>query len=404
MVVTSLPLPPPARELSARAAIVGLGETDYPLDYRAARSKAPDYESTTQESLATTAFERALDDAGLTRDDIDGLSVSFTYGGPSPVEMAALLGLSPRWLIDNVGIMAGPLPIVCGAIAAGECDTVAMVYAVAPSKLGRIFGGQSVDGPPNPPSYYYYHPWGWSSQAAHWAFGWRHYQQVYGATEADLGSVAVQLRENALANSNAVMTTPMSIEDYLASRTIVKPLRLFDMCMVNDGAVCMIVRRADMARDMPHAPVLVTGWGEAKVKCDKMNVLVRERLRPQFDKAGGEALAMAGITIRDVQHFEGYDASTSHLITQIEGHGFVDPGSGLDFCKSGEMALGGALPVNTAGGMLSGSYMHGWNHVAEITRQLRHSAGLRQIEGVEISMSSLTQTDQVHPIIFQRGA
>jgi acetyl-CoA acetyltransferase len=404
VVVTSLPLPPPERALSGKAAIVGLGETDYPLDYRAARSKAPDYDATTQESLAATAFERALDDAGLTRAEIDGLSVSFTYGGPPAAEIATTLGLHPRWLIDNVGIMAGPLPIVCGAIAAGECDSVAMVYAVAPSKLGRIFGGQTIDGPPNPPSYYYYHPWGWSSQAAHWAFGWQHYQNVYGATEADLGSVAVQLRENALTNSNAVMTAPMSIEDYLASRYIVKPLHLFDMCMVNDGAVCLIVRRADMARDMPHAPVLVTGWGEARVKSNKMHMLVRERLRPLFDKAGGEALAMAGITIRDVQHFEGYDAATSHLVTQVEGHGFVEPGSGLEFCKSGEMAVGGALPVNTAGGMISGSYMHGWNHVAEITRQLRHEAGMRQIEGVEISISSLTQTDQVHPIIFRRGA
>jgi acetyl-CoA acetyltransferase len=402
-VAVSLPLPPPDRALSARAAIVGLGETDYPLDYRAARSKAPDYDAVTQESLLATAFERALDDAGLTRGDIDGLSVSFTYGGPPPAEMAQQLGLAPRWLIDNVGIMAGPLPIVCAAIAAGECDTVAMVYAVAPSKLGRIFGGQKIDGPPNPPSYYYYHPWGWSSQAAHWAFAWQHYQNVYGATEADLGAMAVQLRENALTNSNAVMTAPMTIEDYLASRYVVKPLHLFDMCMVNDGAVCLIVRRADMARDMPHAPVLVTGWGEARVKSDKMAMLVRERLRPLFDKAGGEALAMAGIALGDVQHFEGYDAATSHLVTQIEGHGFVEPGAGLDFCKAGEMAVGGALPVNTAGGMISGSYMHGWNHVAEITRQLRHEAGMRQIEGVEISMSSLTQSDQVHPVIFRRG-
>src|ERR1019366_6826833 len=114
----------------------------------------------------------------------------------------------------------------------------------------------------------------------------------YGATEADLGSVAVQLRENAMANANAVMSAPMSIEDYLASRYIVKPLHLFDICMVNDGAVCLIVRRADMARDMPHTPVLVTGWGEARVRSNKMHTLIRERLRPQFDEAGGQALGM----------------------------------------------------------------------------------------------------------------
>ena len=79
------------------------------------------------------------------------------------------------------------------------------------------------------------------------------------------------------------------------------------------------------------------------------------------------------------------------------------PGEGLDFCKSGEMDINGSLPVNMAGGILSGSYMHGWNHVAEIVRQLRHEAGPRQIKDVEISMSSLAQTDQVHPVIFMRG-
>jgi hypothetical protein len=113
---------------------------------------------------------------------------------------------------------------------------------------------------------------------------------------------------------------------------------------------------------------------------------------------------MANVALSDVQHFEGYDASTIHLINHIEGHGFVKPGAGLEFCKAGEMAPGGSLPVNMAGGILSGSYMHGWNHVAEIVRQLRHEAGPRQIKGVEISMFSLAQTDQVHPMVFMRGA
>jgi acetyl-CoA acetyltransferase len=120
--------------------------------------------------------------------------------------------------------------------------------------------------------------------------------------------------------------------------------------------------------------------------------------------AGDQALHMAGLSLRDVQHFEGYDASTIHLIGQLEGYGFIPPGCGLEFCKNGDMAMGGKLPVNVNGGMLSGSYMHGWNHVAEITRQLRHEAGRRQIEGVQVSMFSLAQTDQVNPIVFERGA
>lgn len=397
-------IPPPSRDLSRKAAIVGVGESDYRQDYQAARARRPGYQPPTPESLATTAFERALADAGLRRDEIDGLSVSFIYGGPSGAETARHLGLAPRHVIEGGGLMAGPLQVACADIAAGKCDTMAMIYAAASRAIGRQYGGRTYDGGGAPTSYYYYHPWGWSSQAAHWAFVWSHYQQTYGATEADLGAVAVQLRENARANPGAVMQTPLSIQDYLASRYIVRPLHLFDLCLVNDGAVCLIVRRAELARDMPHAPVLIAGWGEAKVEADKLHALVRERLRPQLQEAAAQALRMAGLAASDVGHLEAYDASTIHLISQLEGLGFAEPGEGLEFCKSGRMAVDGDLPVNTGGGMLSGSYMHGWNHVAEITRQLRREAGPRQVKDLEVSMFSLAQTDQAHPIVFVRGA
>jgi len=396
-------VPDPTPELSCRAAVVGVGETDFNADYKAARTKAPGYEGQTAENLATLAFERALADSGLRREDIDGLSVSFLYGGPGAAETATMLGLSPRYMTDRGGgICAGPIPVACHAVANGECDTIALIFAAATRSIGRKFGGQRFDSG-GPSSYFYHHPWGWSSQAAHWAMIWQFYQQAYGATEADLASVAIQLRENAMRNPNAIMQSPLTVEKYLDSRYVVRPLHLFDLCLVNDGAVCLIVRRSDLANEMPHVPVHIGGWGHAAVKTNKLNTLVRERLRPQFQEAGRQALAMANVALSDVQHFEGYDASTIHLINHIEGHGFVEPGSGLEFCKAGEMAPDGSLPVNMAGGILSGSYMHGWNHVAEIVRQLRHEAGPRQVKDVAISMFSLAQTDQVHPLIFMRG-
>lgn len=398
-------MPAAAPEMRNKAAIVGLGETDYHNDYQAARAKAPGYEPLTSEGLAKTAFERALADSGLTRKDIDGVSVSYLYGGPSAADTAQMLGIDARYTVELPGIMAGTLPAACAAIAAGKCDTIAMIYAVATRSIGRKFGGSVFKGEEGvPTSYYYHNPWGWSSQAAHWAFIWNYYRSVYGATEEDLGSVAIQLRKNAMTNPNAVMQKPITMEDYLQSRYIVHPLHLLDFCLVNDGGVCLIVRRADKTSDLPHTPVLVSGWGESKVRNNKFDALVRHRLRPQMEDAAAQAFGMAGIARSDVQHLEGYDASSIHLIDQVEGFGFVEPGSGLQFCKAGEMAVGGALPVNTGGGMLSESYMHGWNNVAEITRQLRHEAGPRQIPGVEVSMSSLAQTDQVHPVIFTRGA
>lgn len=397
-------MPPPLRETSRKAAIVGVGETDYRADYQAQRARAPGYEPPTAEGLAITAFERALAETGLARSDIDGLCLSFLYGGPTPEEMAPHLGLAPRYTIAQGGIMAGILPRVCADIAAGKATTVAMVYGVTPRSAGRTFGGNTYKNDNvTPPSYYYYHPWGWSSQAAHWAMTFRHYQQQYGIDEADLGAVAVQLRRNAIAHPNAVMQAPMTIEDYLAARYIVRPLRLFDMCMVNDGAVCLIVTTADRARDLPRPPVLVAGWGEARVKTGKFDALIRQRLRPQLADAIGQTLAMADLDVAAIQHFEGYDPASFHLVNQIEGYGLVPPGEGLARFKSGDLAVGGTLPVNTGGGMMSGSYMHGWNLAVEAVRQLRHEADGRQIAGVETSLMSVAQTDQAHPVLFTRS-
>ena len=127
--------------MSRKAAIIGIGETDYQADYLAEHARAPGYEAPTPERLLVTAFERALADTGLECGDIDGISASLTYGGPSPQEAAALLGLKPRYTIANGNIMAGPLPVVCADIASGKADTVAMIYSVASRAIGRQYGG-----------------------------------------------------------------------------------------------------------------------------------------------------------------------------------------------------------------------------------------------------------------------
>jgi acetyl-CoA acetyltransferase len=401
--VAPLVIPTASAGFSRRAAIVGIGETDFHLDYREARRPPPGYEPPTPETMVQTAFDRALADANLSREDIDGLSVSFTYGGPEPAAVARLLGITPDYLISNGNIMAGPLPVVCADIAGGRARTVAMVYAVASRAIGRQYGGTTyTEQAQTPSSYYYYHPWGWSSQAAHWAMVFSHYQATYGVTEADLGAVAMQVRSHASTHANSVMQMPMSLGDYLQSRYIVRPLHLFDLCVVNDGAVCLIVTERSRARERPHQPVLVAGWGHAKVKANKMHCMIRERWRHQMQDAGSQAFHMADLALADVGHLEAYDASSMHLINQLEGYGFAEQGAGLQFCKEGHMARTGRLPCNTSGGNLSGSYMHGWSQIVEIVRQLRHEAGHRQIKDIGVSMFSLSQTDQSHPILFTR--
>ncbi len=393
---------PPAAELSGATAIVGFGETDYALDYATARGKRPGHEPPTAEELLQRAFERALTDAGLERRDIDGLVASSGFGALDSQDAAKLLGLTPRYVGQGEAMFAYLLPRVATAIASGRADTVALVYVTVSRGIGRVFGGNTFLGGGRD-SYYYYHPWGWSSQAAHWALMFRYYQSTFGATEADLGSVAITLRNYARLNDNATMTDPLTIEDYLASRYVVKPLRLFDMCLVNDGACCLILRRTDMATDMPHAPVLVSGWADVEVPHSKLDYMVKDRLRTQFQEAARLSLEMAGISLDDIGHFEGYDAASIHLVNQLEGYGFVEPGAGLEFCKEGQMWLGGRLPTNTNGGMLSGAYMTGWNNFIEGVRQLRHEAGARQVDGVMHSLCSVATTESAHPIVLSRG-
>jgi acetyl-CoA acetyltransferase len=401
----AIAMPPATRELSRKAAIIGVGETDFGADYRAERAKAPGYEAPELEDLLQTAFERALADSGLSRQDIDGVAVSYTYGGPAPEDAAELLGLNPRYAVWNGNIMAGPLPRVCADIAAGKADVVAMIFGVASRSAGRQFGGNTfpAGGGGAPSSYYYYHPWGWSSQAAHWALMFSHYMHAYGVGEEDLAAVAQQVRLHASRNPNAVMQKPFTVEEYMASRYIVRPLHLLDICLVNDGAVCLIVSKAELAKGAARPPVLVAGWGESKIKKNKMQVMVRERLRPILQDAGTQALAMAGVSLGDIGHFEGYDASSIHLINQVEGYGFVGDGDGLAFCRDGGMDLTGRIPTNTEGGNLSASYMQGWAQVAESVRQMRGEAGARQVAGLDVAMTSLAQTDQAHPIIYVRG-
>jgi acetyl-CoA acetyltransferase len=379
---------------------VGVGDTDYGDDYRAARAGGRDYVPPDATSLGRLAFERALVDSGLCRQDIDGLCASLPYGGAEPAPFAAALGLGPRHVMGGDGMM--PLLRAAEMLAAGRCETMAVVHSLPSRAIGRQYGGHTYSGGGRD-SYYYYHPWGWSSQAAHWALMFSYYAATYGVTEEDLGAVAVTLRANAAHNEKAIMRTTLSIGDYLGSRYIVRPMRLFDMCLVNDGAVCVILTRVERARDLPQTPVLISGWGNAQVGDSKMHYMVRERLRPQLAAAAAQALGRAGVTIDDIDHFEGYDASTIHLINQLEGYGFVEPGEGLAFWKEGHTGIGGKIPTNTGGGMLSEAYLQGWNLLAEVVRQLRHQAGPRQVEGAEVSLFSFATTDSAHPVVFTRG-
>ena len=213
-------MPPKTAENSRKVSVVGVGETDFHDDYRAERKREPGWEPPTTEQLCKTALDRALADSGLKPEDIDGLAMSYTYGGPEPEVMAKELGLQPKNAWMNGHIMADPLPAACGEVLSGNNKIVALIFCVASRSSGRKFGGMTfAGGMGGPASYYYFHPWGWSSQAAHWGLMATGYFNKYGKREEDLGVVAQQVRKHASVNPNAIMQKPFTIDEYMASRT-----------------------------------------------------------------------------------------------------------------------------------------------------------------------------------------
>ena len=385
------------RDLSGLVSIVGVGDTDYGADWTAARSGDPGWTGRDSNGLGLLAFKRALADSGLKRSDIDGLA--FAIGPTSTEEMVDVLGIKPRY--TEKGWLYSLMRNAVQAIASGKANSVALVYGYAQKSMGVEYGGTDIH--QGPVSYYYYHTWGWSSQAAHWAMAFQYYAKKYGYTEKDLGAVAVQTRKHALLNENAVMRSPMTIDDYLNARYIVRPIRLFDLCLVNDGGVCLILRKTEEAKDLPHTPVKIAGWGQYEGHKDRWQNMVERSLQPYIAVAGGQAYSMAAMTPHDIQHLQPYDHGSFIVPLQIEGLGFAKWGEGLAFCQDGRTGLSGELPVNTSGGMMSEAYMQGWNQMTEATRQLRHEAGARQVKDIETSMFCYCSSTGADAFIYQRA-
>jgi acetyl-CoA acetyltransferase len=372
------------RPLRNTVAVVGVGETDYQADYRrgpAGSAMEKGMGAVDSYTLAARAFRRALDDAGLRKEEIDGL----VAGGPVAHErLSEILGLNPSWGISG-DAPRGVIEAV-QAINAGLCTTVALVYGNAQRSMNTQYGGPQAMGGEGILSYVYYAPWGMTSQGALYAMMFKRHQLVYGTTEEQLAAVSIAFRRHASLNPNAVMQTPITTEEYLAARYIVEPLRLYDYCLINDGGVSLILRRADMARDLRHPPILVSGfgWSELNVDATQLRPRIKDFYYPAHRAVAAQVYPMAGVTHPDIDVYATYDSFSVHLLFGLEGFGFCGEGEGGAFIQDGRIELGGALPCNTSGGMLSESYMQSWNHQVELVRQLRGGLGPRQVQNARV--------------------
>jgi acetyl-CoA acetyltransferase len=215
----------------------------------------------------------------------------------------------------------------------------------------------------------------------------RSYMSRFGVTAEDLGAVAVAQREYAISNPKAMMRQPLTIEQYMDSRWIAEPLRLYDCCLETDAAVALVVTSTARARDLRHPPVTisatVTGGGNQLTSnhhADLTDTSVAAMAKDLYESAQ--------ITPADVDVAELYDAFSPLVLLQLEQYGFCQSGEAAAFVRDGQTRRGGSTPTNTHGGHLSEGYVHGLNHVVEAVEQLRHSAGARQVPGAEVAIST----------------
>jgi acetyl-CoA acetyltransferase len=227
--------------------------------------------------------------------------------------------------------------------------------------------------------------------------------EMYGTTTRQLAEVSVAIRYHACLNPDAVMRNPITIEDHESARFIAAPLRLLDYCLINDGAVCLILTSKERSRDFAKPPVLISGFGAGDTfSPSPIANFDMEFWYPAVSAAGRQAYEMAGVEHGDVDALMCYDNFSPTVLFSLEGLGFCARGESGAFVENGALSPGGRLPVNTDGGHLSNSYMQGWALNVEAVRQLRGECGARQVPDCEV-VQYVQATPCSRSIIYTRG-
>jgi acetyl-CoA acetyltransferase len=360
------------KELRNTACIVGVDESD----------EIGTLPHKSQLTLHVEAVRNAVRDAGLRISDIDGV---FTAGQHSPATIGEALGITPRY-VDGTTVGGCSFIIMAGhAVAAlhhGLCD----VAVISHGESGRSGVGVSPRRDTALPGQFEA-PFGFGGAPTYFGMITVRHMHEHGTTLEQWAQVAVSTREWARLNPKARNREPITIADVLASRPVVYPFNILNICLVTDAGGAAVLTRADRARDCAKKPVYVRGAGEATehVMLTQMrNLTVSEATR----LSGAKAFAMAGVTHRDFNHIMLYDAFTSGPPIMLESLGFAQPGEGVHFFETGRSTPGGSLPINTNGGGLSYTHsgMYGIFPIIEATRQLRGECGARQVPNCRLSL------------------
>ncbi len=354
-------------------AIVGVGTTEFGRLYRDRTTYRSAY------SLGAQAFTAALEDAGLERDDIDGLICARL---PNYTRVADMIGLRrPSYClsIDGAGRMSAvAVQLAIGAIQSGMARAVALVYGNNGRSAGASYGGEGGGGP----TAHYDTAYGMTSPGAYVAMMYQRYRELYSVPDLALAPLAINNRTHAMRNENAVMRAPLTVEDYANSRFIAEPLRLFDYCLINDGGVAMILTSTDIAAKLDRPMVTVRSTASSG---DLTNFYTSDDFfQESCESVASRVFSAAGMTTKDVDCLQIYDNFTPTILFSLEGFGYCAPGTAWEWVRDGRIGLGGEIPVNTSGGHTSESYMQGWALHVEAVRQLRGEAGARQVPDCEV--------------------
>ncbi len=363
--------------LRDKAAVTGVGETAYQRE-------------TTRSALALTleASLNAIRDAGLSPTDIDGV-IPYGAGGIVAEDFITNLGL-PDLRYSALTPMGGASPV-----AALQTATMAVATGVARHVLvalgrGSISGGRITKRLAEMPQMHlvaeFEMPLGVNAPAQFYAAMARRHMERFGTTSEQFAEVAMTCRRHAQMNDRAMMRKDMTLADHQASRMIADPFRLFDCCLESAGAAAVVVSAAECAPDLRHRPVLIGGVAEGHPDSPSTISQRPELTRLGIARAAPVAFDMAGVTHADIDVAEIYDCFTYIVLCQLEDLGFCAKGEGGAFVQNGRIGLGGELPINTHGGLLSEAHIAGMNHIVELVRQLRGDCGRRQVVDAEVGL------------------
>ncbi len=340
-----------------------------------------------EQDIIAQAAHQAVTASGLRMQQIDGILTSSLTSPWWVMRMAEYLGIRPRFsdspMFGGSSFIAD-LRIAAMAIDAGECENVLVCYGATPRSVpsSTRINQMRAELDPQP----YEHPYKPFNPPSAYALAAARHMHEYGTTRRQLAEVAVAARLWAQLNPDAFSRKPLTLDNVLGAKMISDPLTVRDCCLVTDGAGAFVVTRADRARALHAKPVYLLGSGHAHWH-RQISCMPDLTVTPAVD-SGRKAYAEAGLTPKDIDVVELYDAFTINPILFLEDLGFCAKGEGGAFVSDGRVAPGGAFPMNTNGGGLSCGHpgMYSIFLAIEAITQLRGDGGERQVAGAEVAL------------------